>query len=43
LYSSAGFHSPVSFYRAFKTVTGLTPKDYAAEIRWEIKNGMENQ
>ena len=41
LYSSAGFHSPVSFYRAFKLVTGLTPKDYAAEIRWEVKNGKE--
>jgi YesN/AraC family two-component response regulator len=37
IFSSAGFNSPVSFYRAFKTVTGLTPKDYAVEFTIEIK------
>jgi AraC-like DNA-binding protein len=40
LYASSGFHSPVSFYRAFKSVTGLTPKDYAAEIRNEVRKGI---
>ena len=37
LYSTVGFNSPVSFYRAFKSVTGLTPKDYAVEFRNETK------
>jgi YesN/AraC family two-component response regulator len=37
LYASVGFNSPVSFYRAFKSVTGLTPKDYAVEYTNEIK------
>ena len=37
LYSYAGFNSSVSFYRAFKTLTGLTPKDYAIEIRNELR------
>ena len=38
LYSYAGFNSSVSFYRAFKSLTGLTPKDYAIEIRNELRN-----
>jgi AraC-like DNA-binding protein len=32
LYTQAGFNSTASFYRAFRSVTGLTPKEYAAEI-----------
>jgi AraC-like DNA-binding protein len=42
IYESAGFNSTVSFYRAFKSVTGLTPKEYATEIRIEMKRGTED-
>lgn len=37
IYNMAGFNSAVSFFRAFKLVTGLTPKEYAAEIKSELK------
>ncbi len=33
IYALAGFNSSVSFYRAFKSVTGLKPKEYAAEVK----------
>jgi YesN/AraC family two-component response regulator len=33
IYAKAGFNSTVSFYRAFKLVTGLSPKEYASEVR----------
>ena len=37
IYTSAGFNSTASFYRAFKQVTGLSPKDYAVEYRNAMK------
>lgn len=37
LYASVGFNSPATFYKAFKTVTGLSPQDYATELKAEIK------
>jgi AraC-like DNA-binding protein len=37
IYAAAGFNSLVSFYRAFKLVTGLAPKHYADEARRELK------
>ena len=37
LYVPAGFNSAVPFYRAFKLLTGLTPKNYADEVRREVK------
>jgi len=43
LFSASGFKSSVSFYRAFKHYTGLTPREYASEIRKELrKQGSEN-
>ena len=30
---SSGFNSEVSFYRAFRSVTGLSPKEFAIEVR----------
>ena len=36
IYIASGFNSSVSFYRAFRSMTGLTPKDYATEIRHEL-------
>ena len=38
IYIPSGFNSSGSFYRAFKSVTGLTPKDYAAEIRSDLSS-----
>lgn len=37
IYSAAGFNSTVSFFRAFKHYTGLTPKEYANETRKEAR------
>ena len=37
LYSAAGFNSSVSFFRAFKHYTGLTPKEYAVETKKEAR------
>ena len=38
IYTSAGFNTTVSFYRVFKQVTGLTPKEYLNEIRKEARS-----
>lgn len=38
IYALAGFNSAVSFYRAFKLVTGLAPKEYASEVRKSTHN-----
>ncbi len=37
LYSAAGFNSSVSFFRAFKHYTGLTPREYATQTRKELR------
>jgi AraC-like DNA-binding protein len=34
---AVGFNSHVSFYRAFKTATGLIPSDYLKEIKAQMK------
>ena len=38
LFTDTGFNSAVSFFRAFKLYTGLTPKEYANETSKEVKN-----
>ncbi len=38
LYSLVGFNSAVSFYRAFRQVIGLTPKEYSFEVKREYQN-----
>ena len=37
MYTSAGFNSSASFYRAFKQVTGLAPLDYLRETKSALK------
>lgn len=43
LYNLTGFNNHVSFYRAFSSITGLTTKQYVAEIRNEIKERKKEQ
>ena len=38
VFEFSGFNSEVSFYRAFRLVTGLTPKEFANEVRKDLKN-----
>jgi len=37
VYLSSGFTSKTSFYRTFKSVTGLPPGDYVAQLERELK------
>ena len=40
LYKLVGFNSSASFYRIFKSSTGLSPSDYAAQFLEAQKKGM---
>jgi AraC-like DNA-binding protein len=42
IYLDAGFNSITSYYRAFKTFTGLTPKEYLNELQQELKEKQSN-
>lgn len=38
VYLSSGFNSKTSFYRTFKSITGLPPGDYVEQLEREMKN-----
>ena len=38
MYASVGFNSTASFYRVFKQVTGLAPRDYLRELKASLEN-----
>ena len=43
MFASAGFNSSASFYRIFKQVTGLSPRDYLSELKAAMKNSGQAQ
>ncbi len=38
LYEICGFNNPTSIFKTFKTITGLTPKEYESEAKIDFKS-----